>query len=258
MKKKTRVLALVLMVLMLVGMLPISIFALDPIAEIEQAKAEDLTISEIKEAFAEQKLTLGAYYTFDDMTDLGTPTESWEYSYNEKADTEYRYNDGISSLNLADHKKAFSIVTEENGNKALYLGNAVFADPDNPQNGVDYIANLENFVAMSGFDQSGDMSQDIFLSVDLKMGGEKISGPISLFNIIYRYNLKETGAGSGPKSIPLVSVDTDGTLYIGGSECKGDSIGKLSSEEYTRIAFSTDRATNKYYVFINGLIINEL
>ena len=73
MKTKTRVLAMLLTVLMVVGILPLSLFALDATNDTTVDKTNtqlatgaytDRTLDEIKEEFAKQNVLLGYYLSF--------------------------------------------------------------------------------------------------------------------------------------------------------------------------------------------------
>ena len=254
MKARSRILAMLLTLLMIVGILPLSLFALDeplPEGNDGQAAIVDRAQQEIQDEFDKVGMNFAKYQTFEKLTPeiltnlrnssnqiyLGAGPD-WSNSGKTNVDnSEYSDVDDLNSyFCIADQKPAYSIVTEADGNKALYLGNAPQAE----------YSNNENFIAYQSV-YAGN-NEDLYISIDLKMAGDKISAATqSLFNFVTR--------PSGAKYTYTVNLSTSGELYIGEYNEK-NILAKLSKDVYTRVAIATDRINNKYYVYVNDELVN--
>lgn len=261
MKARTRILAMLLTVLMVGGILPLSLFAAGSGSvgsDATQLRPVDRTLAEIQKEFGKASYALSAYQTF----------ENWQF---EAGATEYKYpvsNNFAGAANNADFRTgtdnqisvkngkggqngAFKIVTEADGNVALYLGAA--AKTPNSSEQTDNIVDFSHGLPKSFDKQEGNGSHDFFVSVDFKMGGANITQSFStgLLGLLYR-----KGNGAGADIIPTVTVADNGALYVGSSPNPDKLVGFLSDTEYTRIAVSISRGENKFYVYINDVLVN--
>lgn len=255
MKAKTRILAMLLAVLMIGGILPLSLFAAGSDSKslpsnVVQAKPADRTLASIQEEFTKAGLTLACYQTFQKWQFASGTTE---YAYPKSTDAQgaATYADFKTGTdNMISHKngkEAFFIKTESDGNVALYLGSHAKESSGN-DNYIDFSFNLPQ----SFENQKGNGSHDFYASADFKMNGSNITQSMTtgLFGLLYRIN------DGGASIIPTVSVTDVGGLYIGSEPNPDKLIGFLSDTEYTRVAISTNRATNKLYVYVNDILVN--
>ncbi len=251
MKAKTRILAILLTVLMVGGLLPLSIFAAGgekagtSSPNVPKIEPDEMTLEDINKEFAESNLSLAVYQDFDKWqmdegsTEYVLPAESF-VAIGTNADV------GGSLINVKNVKQVFSIRKEADGNKALYMGTAS-KGANNNDNFIDIGFGLPHTFSS----QQGNGTHDLYISADFKMDGKNIIAPNDgIFGLLYRIN------NGTPSIINTVSVSEVGGLYIGGSQSPDNLIGFLSSEEYTRLAVSIDRLSNKYYVYVNGVLAN--
>ena len=248
MKAKTRLLAVLLTLLMVVGILPLSLFALDeplPAGTDGSGEYVDRTQQQIVDEFNRVGMTISKYQSFENLSNdtldglYNTSSQAilgygQDWSQNGAWVDNTQYNDIDSKkgyISVADSLNAFEIVTEESGNSAIYLGDV-----------AEGLAG-ENFFDFNGLNGGAERWQDQYISIDVKMKGDKIAyGPF--FNVVLRPK-------SDPMFVNILNVNEDGELYIG-----NDVFGKLSKDEYTRVSVMLDRADNKYYVYINDVLVN--
>ncbi len=130
-------------------------------------------------------------------------------------------------------------ISEENGNKAFYFGyapNTAVASENN--NYLDAILNIEE-----------TRGHDLLLSVDFKMGG-KIIGETKDSLLFF---INRDGAIN---ATPTVWVSNVGGLYLDKNLSPNSLIGYLSDTEYTNITVHVKLQENKYYVYLNDLLVN--
>ena len=255
MKAKTRILAMLLTVLMIGGILPLSLFAADSesgslASQVSSITPADRTYEEVKEEFEKSKVTLALYQTFQNWAfESGATTHSFAAAADQKLATNAEHNVSDDAIIRAKNvKNAYSIKTESDGNVALYLGSA--ASVSGGDNYIDLFLGLSNTY---GNGQQGNGTHDFYVSADFKMDGPNIARCMDnngLFGLLYRVN------GGGPSIIPTVTVGEDGALYIGGTAAPDKLVGFLSDEKYTRVGVSINRSLNKFYVYINDVIVN--
>ena len=271
MKTKTRVLAMLLTVLMVVGILPLSLFALDSVepldvnASTNPGAYEERSLDDIKTEFAKQNVALGMYMSFgkfapdDYVAKRAAAKTSWQVYVGgtENADL-FEYVDGGTKIGICDHKKSVSIV-----DGALYFGNTLGKKADGynlaykegettkykdesecPPDKTPYIGNQETYLQLNAFPGSSSIAET-YISIDVKMNGDKMSVPDSghFFTIVWR--------GTGPNFIHALGVNAEGELSIA-----GEQVGQLSKTEYTRLTLVISRTDNKYFVYVNDVIVN--
>ena len=256
MKAKTRILAMLLTVLMIAGMLPLSLFALDVKIDAPYLGGtnayEERTLEDFKKGLYDAGWDLARFQTFskiDNLDQIKTINENNgnpEYKFNTETQAYCDYNiPDFGAFHVVNVRESFSIVSDGDNNKALLLGSST----ENIKS--------ENYISCTAAGQNGYRSQDFYLSLDLKMKGDKIlSGTI--FSFVYRTTTSEyingvtEGArpGDQPMYIHTLSVNTKGELYIG-----DNIVGRLSKEEYTRVSVATDRLDNKVYVYVNDVLV---
>ncbi len=261
MKARTRILAMLLTVLMVGGILPLSLFAAGSESvgsDAVQIKPADRTLAEIQTELGKVNYSLSAYQTFENWqfeggaTEYKFPVANTFASAAVNADFKIGLDDQICLKNpKGGDNGAFKVVTEADGNVALYLGSAPKVNStEQTDNIIDFYHGLPD-----SFDkQAGNGSHDFYVSVDFKMGGANISqnlGDNGLLGLLYR-----KGNGAGASIIPTVTVSDNGVLYIGGTPDPDKLVGFLSDTEYTRIAVSISRGDNKFYVYINDILVN--
>ena len=247
MKAKTRILALLLTVLMVVGILPLSLFALD--AEIDAAPTisgngtyEKKTVEEIQAEFEKVGMNLARYLGFEKLDN-----DTFKSFYNaagqvslgtERRDyVDYDVDNDGDWFTICDQKlNGLTIVTEGDGNRALYFGKPTSTNNEGS----------ENYISAKAFSHNnGDRYQDMFISFDVKMEGDTMAATEKLVALVYR-------AAGDPYYIKPLGVKNNGELYL----ADGTVVGKLSKDSYTKISVMTDRVNNKYYVYINDVLVN--
>lgn len=259
MKAKIRILSMLLTVLMIVGMLPLALFAVDgdtastPISS--SATVKDF--EDIKTALYKNGLEPYIFQSFENIQGSEFTNGIYDFpaeyrkAWGSAASTQIPMADknvDFSSksgnpFELYNVQDAYSIRIDENGNKALYLG-------------VSGTGQVENWFDI-GSDVLG-IGNDAIFSVDFKMDGSYVnpadeSAYFSLFNIITR---TAKGVSLGKTDCAVIGLYADGGIFLWDNEKRSDIVGYLSSTEYTRIAVETDLRNNKYYVYINDVLVN--
>lgn len=250
MKAKTRILAMLLTVLMVVGMLPLAIFADEgsTTGTTETGAALETDWSKLKAKLEAAGYVPYAYQDFEDFAFEGTSdTVSFEnknywgssigtgimkgaYSYASK------YAFGIKNI-----RQVFT-VKKESGNNALYMGAATALTSEN-DTFLDYI--LKNQPAAAPAVAAGE---DIYASIDLKMGSDLLKN-VTLFSFVVRPN-------GGKWDSDVVGIYPDGGIYIDTNGNRSDVVGYLSKTEYTRVSVKTDITNNRFYLYINNVLVN--
>ncbi len=252
MKAKTRILAMLLTVLMVVGILPLSLFALDgslPGGSVAEAEYEKRTLAKIQAEFEKEGIDLKMYHSFENWKtfDEGSTTT---YTFpkgtagnvdNWGVDADFTSN-GDSCLRLSNYRQSYKIVTEADGNKALYFQDSP-TDEASKYNYIDLMHGLTDTFT----NQKGDAVHDLFISMDLKMGGKNVS-EAALISLIYR-------PGGSAKAKSVIYLSPVGGLYTSDNYSPENLLGFLSEDEYTRVAVATDRLRNKYYVYLNDVLV---
>ena len=218
------------------------------------------SVSDIQKEFAKQRVELRFYQAFEN-TGLLTG-EATEYKYpetgtgNEAMRGELDYKGSGALINHKNYRGSYTLVTEADGNKALLFHNSAKkyttnADnktvEDNSDTYLDLLSGLPN-----SYSHMAGASHDLFVSIDLKMGGANVQ-QASVFAFVNRpYNSE---GGKVMQAMNHIFIDRVGGIYLDDS-CNPDKrVGFLSRDGYTRIAVATDRANNKLYVYINDVLV---
>ena len=215
MKTKTRIFAMLLTVLMVAGLLPLTLFAAD---------VQGTVGSTVQAPYEERMLD-------DIKKELG------KVGFNVKGSQDFsslssltQGNNDNNSIRIANPNGVFSI---ENG--ILKRNQTVTTSHYLQCLGNTDINNACNF----------------YVSVDVKMG-DTIVQTIP-FTFVSRKDADGNYASSGTYTpTSLLYIDKDGTVRLGD---KGDVVGKISSDGYTRFSVSTDRTSGKIYAYINDVLV---
>ncbi len=252
MKAKTRILAMLLTFLMVVGILPLSLFALDgpySAGSNAQAQYEERTLTEIQTEFEKEGLDLKMFHSFEKWNTFdegSTTTYTFPKGAADSAAASGVYADftsnGTDCIRLSNFRQSYSVVTESDGNKALYFGYSDTND-NSKYNYIDLMHGLSDTFS----NQKGDAVHDLFISMDMKMGGKNVS-EAALISFVYR-------PGGSAKAKTVVYLSAVGGLYTSDNYSPENLLGYLSEDEYTRIAVATDRLKNKYYVYLNDVLV---
>lgn len=232
MKKRTKLLSLLLVVLMLVSVVtPFAVFATDGEAETPAVSGTG-TVSHLttnKKIIDSGKLVENGFIAaanFDNWTFASTKVNS--------ANAKYVYGAVIGSSTLIGHanKPTWSI---DNG--------ALKVVPDTGNDDMFYIR-------VGGNDTAGSAYADrrFVFQMDYKLGA------IGKCEAIIQVDSKISGVGQ----INFVGCNANGELLTGGALMKdneGNTI-KLSTEEFITLALIADPIADRYWIAVNGEIYN--
>ena len=263
MKKRTRVLAALLTVIMVVGLLPLSLFAAED-NETTEISAAERNYETVKDALVGKGFTTYAYLDFEDQTAGVLAQSALDISGTKDSNTPKLNSDGetysgglitVSSLasqyvgrvTYKNYRQSFEI-KEENENKSFYFGVA--------ENTI-YTSHNDNYVdVMLGAEAA--RGHDIFLSIDFKLGAQQIGDSVqkeSLFCFINRDEDLDTGK-SKRTDVPTLWVTNVGGLYLDSTLSPESLVGYFSDKEYTSVSVHIKLSENKYYVYINDILVN--
>ena len=260
MKAKTRILAMLLTALMVVGLLPLSLFAAgeslsDPV---NAAVTGNKSWESVNATLKAQGIDAYTYQNFENIPDsmftdgvMDLPAEHRGGWVGIPKDGEQMVATGVNytaanyyPFETKNQKDAFSIKKESDGNKALFLGT-----------GVRPASNDDNWFDIEGF--TIGQGNDILVSLDFKMGGDQVGAANSFITFITRQATKPDGsmADLGRTDVNLASLTRDGgiILYDGGAAT--EIVGYLSKDKYTNLTVETDLMNNKYYFYIDGVLV---
>ncbi len=256
---KTRLLALVLTVLMTVGVLPFSVFAIDGVAgderlELDNALFKAPTGAEIEEALGED----GELVYYND--------------YNKSAyDNASAYKSTISGLALSNGSIGF--VDDGNGGHALKRTN--YNDGTGTTDAVGTAGQINHSLNITS-DRNGHpdlQGKNFVYSADYMLGGSINAGQFIVLGSWSNGNL------DGCFTAIPVWIDASGNLYVtdtnwttaksnitGGclwklndwewdDEIVGDKIGQLSTTVYTNVAVQVK--DNQFRVFVDGVDMTD-
>ena len=186
MSKKTKITALLLSLIMIFGILPLSLFAAEE--AVTELKAADKKWESVKAALESKNFIPVLYQDFENQT-VGALAQS-ELVF--KTDSEGNPTTEVKTVNLTkvgsayitgrnlelkNYRQVFEI-KEENGNKALYHGIA---------GTTTYSSHNDAYMDIMG--TGAARGHDLFVSVDIKMGGKNIATTgESLIDFINRDN----------------------------------------------------------------------
>ena len=178
MKKRTKILSVFLAVLTVIGLLPLSLFALSEKESVTEISVGEKSYESVSAALASKSFIPHLYIDFESET-AGLLAQSALSTVDSNGDSNITLNsDGktysggtvtVGKMNsptggrveYKNYKQAFS-VNEENGNKSFYFGSA---------EKTIYTNHNDNYLdAMLGSEST--RGNDLFLSVDFKMGGD--------------------------------------------------------------------------------------
>ncbi len=152
------------------------------------------------------------------------------------------------TFDVKNYRQSLAI-NEENGNKSFYFGNAATTEYINHNdNYIDAILNTES-----------SRGNDLFFSVDLKMGGKYISDLYSDDESLFCFINRDINLNTGKPerhNTPTVWVSSVGGIYIDKNRSPESFVGYLSDTEYTSISLHVKLSENKYYVYINDVLVN--
>ena len=257
MKKRTKILSVFLAFLTVIGLLPLSLFALSEKESVTEISVGEKSYESVSAALASKSFIPHLYIDFESET-AGLLAQSALSTVDSNGDSNITLNsDGktysggtvtVGKMNsptggrieYKNYKQAFS-VNEENGNKSFYFGSA---------EKTIYTNHNDNYLdAMLGSEST--RGNDLFLSVDFKMGGKNIitsSEYESAFCFINR--------DSGKHSTPTLWISAAGGIYLDKTYSPESLVGYLSDTEYTGISIHVKLSENKYYVYINDVLAN--
>ena len=261
MKAKTRILALLLTVLMVAGMLPLALFAAagDTPAEAIQSGAADRTLESIKSTLESSGLDLYVYQSFENIEDskftngvLTLPLlhrgEWVNIDENSVVETGIDFVGGFGKAGKnpfeCKHYRGDLSIRQEGDNNALYFGNGALVGNSNDDTWFD----IETDAVSTG--------SDLLISVDFKMDGKTVNHAQdgnTLLTIITR-NAK--GTDLGRTDIKILGLTYDGGIFLWDNDKRTEIVGYLSDTAYTRVAVETDVRNNKYYVYLNDVLVN--
>ncbi len=257
MKKRTRILAAALTLIMVIGLLPLSLFAVSGAEEPTEISIGDKSYESVSAALARNRFTSHLYMDFENETPGLLAQAAIDISGTNTNNTITPNSDGktysggsvtVSKMNsptggrveYKNYKQAFSI-NEENGNKSFYFGSAAKTI---------YTNHNDNYLdAMLGSESS--RGNDLFLSVDFKMGGKNIITSNENESALCFIN-----RDSGRHNTPTVWISSVGGVYLDKTYSPESLVGYLSDTEYTSISVHVKLSENKYYVYINDVLVN--
>ena len=277
-KIKTRIISLFLTVLMIVGLLPMSLFAVDGSDTTGGKEVGDDEHDGTEWTAPDLEDIVKAFYP-----DIENPYDSsnWEKIFAEEDFSSLVWNgysytgtngpEGNAYLQQGNVKSEVKVITEEGDDKgALYFG----VSPEGTGNG-DYVEaiTIPGFASASNGDvTTGNIKtvpekfgtkyggRDILVSFDYKP--EKIGAGISNFlEIITRFQYKdgETIKEKSPAGTYVLGLKNDGGTYYLTLASNKMTICKLPTDNYTNIKVLIDvggpsagTCSNMVYVFINN------
>lgn len=244
MKLKQRMLACLLAVLMLIGCVPMFVFAesgsgsavTSTVTAPTAPSSSNKTLEDIKSGLGDTAKDLMLFIDFNAL------------ELNAQVNGTVKPNAGLASayLNVCATKgdkvptTGFKAIDDGNGGKALQ-----FVKGD----ATDYYFDIlpcgpGDAEKVLKADHTGD---SFVLSMDVKGGDDFNYGTQ---NLIYAF----TRVASGKTDSNLVKVGYNGALYAAGDT--STIIGYLNSEVFTTIAVRVDIPQNRYFIYINGVLTN--
>ena len=252
---------MLLAVLTVVGLLPLSLFALGEKETVTEISRGDRSYESVSAALASKSFISHLYLDFESET-AGLIAQSAFNDSNAKVNTDEdgniiyfdkenqipQYTGGtvtISKINsptgghvdFKNYRQSFSI-NEENGNKSFYFGNAA---------STKYTNQNDNYIDAI-LDSESSRGNDLFFSVDLKMGGKYIADLVSdsesLFCFINRDKDKDTQKDK-KRNTATVWISNVGGIYIDQNRSPESFVGYLSDTEYTSISVHVKLSENK-------------
>ncbi len=242
MKKSTRIISMILVLLTVVGLLPISLFAVgesDTGGSIQASALPDAVKGKggIADKTTYSKL-LASGISADDIifySDFNDRTvgKASDFAYSGSPLYVVNKDDSLQWTNVdeAGTDKAATFTKATSGQLYLNVRNKGVAVT------TEQLAKDNNIPGDKGF----------VFQADFKRGDKLMSG--TLFHIIERITASPNGAS-------LVCVDVSGNLYAGGS-ASGEVIGCLSKDLFTTITVYVEPESDKYWIYVNGVNVNE-
>ncbi len=240
MKRGTRMLAFLLSVLMLVGLLPFSVFAVTgenedlPKVEVPAGgSAGDVSDEQLISAVGNDNIIFRTDFNAMTEPQFGNLKIDVFGGIAPHPDTNFNIVNGT--------KTTMAVVDDGNGGKALQF----IKSTDTTQTYIDMI-NRGVADGDNTFRKLYDTKNKAFVfQADFKYGaGIKNNTLLSAI----------TRVTGGNVTIQLVSVTEKGELYP--SAQPGNIIGYLNSEVFTTVAVHVIPATNRYYIYINGVNVD--
>lgn len=224
MRKSTRLVSLLLVLLMLVGMMPLALFATDEVNDGGAGEAVAGIYHDGKPVGLPTDDQLKAAGVINKLrVDLNSFTISEVGGITDATNT--------GSLGFTDSAGALNYTKEADGNIAVLMGKGTVSSNGSriqayPQANLGGKTNGNDFV----------FQMDVKLTADTPVSG-------SLMTAMSRV------AASYPVSVGLVSLGAGGVLTDGA----GHRVGTLNSGTYTTVAVKVDLTQNKYWIYVNGV-----
>ncbi len=224
---KTRVLALILTVLMTVGILPVSVFAVGGESTGGGDENPALTLEELEDVLGDRL----SYY--NDFNDVKTTTA------------------GMGDFNASGSKANFMEV--RNGANTSFISNGILTyasalDSAAADGAGRYKASLNLYTQAEGNNKPNTAmsGKNVVYQADYKLGTAMLNGTLASLSCTL---VKGTTVSSNP-----VYVSSTGKLLLNtDGDSDGDKeIGQLSKNEFTTVGFAINVKDNKIDVYING------
>lgn len=262
MKKSTRIISMLLVLITVIGLLPLSLFAVGEKA----AVGSEITAAEMPEA-VKGKGGIADKTTLDKILRSGYVAEEDVIMFaNFNGLTAGKAN-GETMAQQSDKNSDFfgsentKVVVKggsgspawkqlANGDIALSFSDGVATSSGNRDVYFDIVNKglasngLENCLALPA-------DRSFVFQMDVKRG-EKLMECAGFISAVER-------SGGGPNGVRLVGVDTAGRLYVSGDS--SITLGYLSKDVFTTITVYVDPGENgvggRYWVYINGVLVSE-
>ncbi len=262
MKKSTRIISMLLVFITVIGLLPLSLFAVGE----DTAVGSEIVAGEMPEAVKGKggiadkttldKILRSGYVTEDDVIMFANLNDKTEGKANgvtmaQPADKNADYFGAENTkLNIKVDSGSPQWKKLSNGDMALSFNDGKATSNGNKDVYFDII---NKGLASNGLDNCLDLPADrgFVVQMDVKRG-EKLMACASFISALER-------SGGGPNAVPLVGVDAAGRLYV--SAQSNITLGYISKDVFTTIAVYVDPGENgvggRYWVYINGVLASE-
>ncbi len=229
MRKSTRLIALLMTLLMLVGMMPFSTFAVPSGGHDHDENSyagESVTSANVADITAKVEAMGGTLHYFDNFEDkLSMGVDLQKLPYQEGAELT-----GVVGTAAYKNFSGAMAVERNSGNVAVKFSQS----SDNT--GEDQSTFLSPVLGFSG--------KDFVFSFDYKHGGTG-AGTVSL----------GANYGGALRSFAVISFKADGSVVA--NHMNSEVIGYTNSDVFTTIALRADITANKLYYYINGAVVGE-
>ena len=262
MKKSTRIISMLLVLIMVMGLLPLSLFAVGE----NTAVSSDITLDAVPEALNGKggiadkttldKILRSGYVSEEDVilfTDFDEKTagkakgETKTQQSDKNADF---FGSENTKINVKGDSGSPEWIQVANGDMALTFNDGVAISSNNKDVYFDVI---NRGLASDGAEPNKDLPADrsFVFQMDVKRG-ETFMNCAGFISAIER-------TSGGPNTVRLVGLGSDGRLYVSGDS--SITLGYLSKDVFTTIAVYVDPGESgvdgRYWVYINGVLTSE-